>query len=72
VPLLSNKWIWLAAFFSLALQAVLMYTPAHIVFKIAALSPAQLIALAVAGMLFYFACAFYQHLVGSLNNRSNA
>jgi Ca2+-transporting ATPase len=62
VPFFSNRWIWLAAGFSLALQGILMYTPARTVFKIAALNGFQLSILAVAGVLFYFTCMLYQVL----------
>jgi magnesium-transporting ATPase (P-type) len=34
VPLLSNKWIWFSVVISIGLQALLLYTPLHTLFKI--------------------------------------
>jgi Ca2+-transporting ATPase len=52
VPLLCNRWIWLAIALSLLLQAVLMYTPLAQPFDIVALRPNDLAVLALCGLFF--------------------
>jgi Ca2+-transporting ATPase len=63
VPLFSNKWVWVAAVFALSLQAVLMYTPMHSVFKIAALQGDELVPLLGGGALFFVCAVFYQSVM---------
>ncbi|MBC8209365.1 MAG: cation-translocating P-type ATPase [Desulfobulbaceae bacterium] len=59
VPLFTNRWIWLAAIFSITLQFVLMYTPLRSIFKIASLSSAHLLALVLAALFFYVLTRLY-------------
>ncbi len=63
VPALANKWVWAAALLSLALQALLMYTPLAAVFRIVPLGPAEIASLLGGGMLFGLAAALYQAAV---------
>jgi P-type Ca2+ transporter type 2C len=51
-PFLSNGWVWAAVGFTLALQALLMYTPLANLFGLVALGPGELGALGLAGLVF--------------------
>ena len=59
VPFFSNKWVWMSVVLSIALQALLMYTPLHAVFKIAPLNMQELGALSLSGIAFFFAFLVY-------------
>ncbi|SHI78802.1 Ca2+-transporting ATPase [Malonomonas rubra DSM 5091] len=60
VPFFANRWVWAAALLSIALQALLMYTPLASVFKIVPLGWTDILALACAGALFAAASLIYQ------------
>lgn len=53
VGMLENVWVWAAVGLSLALQAILMYTPLYSFFKIVPLGPMHLVVLFLAAVLFY-------------------
>ena len=53
VPLFSNRWIWASVLLSVALQAILMYTPVHALFKIVPLGTGELLTLLAGGLIFY-------------------
>lgn len=52
VPFFANKWVWGAALLCILLQALLMYTPLAVIFKIVPLNPQEIGALGAAGALF--------------------
>ncbi len=60
VPLFTNWWVWASVFLCVFLQALLMYTPLNEVFKIAALSLAEILALGLAGGVFFILAILYQ------------
>ena len=60
VPFLANRWVWAAALLSIALQALLMYTPLAELFRIVPLGWRDIAALACAGALFTAASLLYQ------------
>lgn len=66
VPLFSNKWVWASAVFALVLQALLMYTPMHSVFKIAPLRVEELGMLVGGGILFFGCAVLYQSGVAKI------
>jgi len=59
VPLFSNKWIWASVVLSVLLQAMLMYTPMHVPFKIVPLALPEIMNLFFGGLVFYTACLVY-------------
>ncbi|MCB9358902.1 HAD-IC family P-type ATPase [Candidatus Woesearchaeota archaeon] len=63
VKFFSNKWIWFSVVGSLALQGVLMYTPAREWFKIVGMDLFGLGVLAVAGISFYCLSMIYYFIV---------
>ena len=63
VKFFSNKWVWGSVVLCVVLQFMLMYTPLYDVFKIAALTGDELVALAGAGFIFYLASVIYQFAV---------
>lgn len=62
VPFFANKWVWAAAGLSVALQAVLMYTPLAQIFKIVPLGWFALGWMFVGGVLFWAVALVYQVL----------
>jgi Ca2+-transporting ATPase len=66
VPLFSNKWVWASVVFALVLQALLMYTPMHSVFKIAPLRAEELGVLVGGGVLFFGCAVLYQSGVAKI------
>jgi len=60
VPFFANRWVWAAALLSIALQALLMYTPLAAVFKIVPIGWRDILALLCAGALFAAASLIYQ------------
>ncbi len=60
VPFWANRWVWAAALLSVALQALLMYTPLAAMFKIVPLGVADLAVLFGAGVLFAAISLIYQ------------
>lgn len=56
----ANKWVWAAAVLSIVLQAILMYTPLAIVFKITPLGLPDIAALFGGGLLFGLVALTYQ------------
>lgn len=69
VPFLTNKWVWGAALLSIALQALLMYTPLAPIFKIIPLGLADLGTLLSAGVLFAAASLFYRLVAKGRDSR---
>jgi len=63
VPFFANRWVWAAALLSVVLQALLMYSPLALMFKIIPLGLSDLIILFAAGGLFAFICLLYRMLV---------
>jgi len=61
-PFFANVWVWAAAILSLGLQALLMYTPLAIVFRIVPLSGSDLAVLFTAGVVFTGISLLYQRL----------
>lgn len=68
VPFFANCWVWAAALFSVLLQALLMYTPLAVVFKIVPLGRTDLAILFAAGALFALISLIYQALMNRRNN----
>ncbi|MBU0731192.1 MAG: cation-translocating P-type ATPase [Proteobacteria bacterium] len=66
VPFFSNPWIWASVVFSIALQALLMYTPLYSLFKIVPLSIPELGFLALGGCAFYVGFLIYHYAVSPL------
>jgi len=62
VPFFANRWVWGAAGLSVALQALLMYTPLAPLFKIIPLAAADIGILFGNGLLFTLAAFLYQGL----------
>lgn len=60
VPFFANRWVWAAALLSVALQALLMYTPLAEPFRIVPLGWRDIGALVCAGALFTAASLLYQ------------
>lgn len=58
----SNKWLWISIVGSLALQAVLMYTPLSGLFEIIPLSLSNLGLLGLAGLVFFVISLSYTHI----------
>lgn len=52
VPLFSNSWLWCAVLFSLAIQAVILYTPARFIFNVTPLGIKEIGYLLTATVLF--------------------
>ena len=63
VPFFSNPYIWLSVFLSISLQALIMYTPLHIYFKVAPLASEELIVLFVAALGFYLIFLMYHRFI---------
>jgi len=59
VPVFSNPWLYLAIFGSVALQALIMYTPLNSTFEIVPLGWNYIGLLAIAGAVFYVAGVIY-------------
>lgn len=62
VPFFTNKWVWASVVLSIILQALLMYTPLNIPFKIVALNLDEIGALLTGGLVFYIATLLYQNV----------
>lgn len=56
VRLLSNYWLWLAVLFSVMMQAVIMYTPLHQIFRVTPLCGSDLVKMLTATALFSLIC----------------
>lgn len=56
----ANRWVWAAAILSVALQAILMYTPLAGVFRITPLGLADVGVLLAGGLLFGLVAILYQ------------
>ena len=63
VRFFSNKWVWSAVLLSIALQALLMYTPLNVPFGIMPLSLNDIGILAFSGLVFYTLSMGYYHLI---------
>jgi P-type Ca2+ transporter type 2C len=72
VPFFANRWVWAAALISVVLQALLMYSPLALMFKIIPLGLSDLIILFAAGILFALISLLYQMLVGWRTKRNMA
>lgn len=60
VPLFTNKWLWIAVVFSIAMQGVLMYVPFfRNIFEIAALELNYLLILVASGIIFFAIAQVY-------------
>ncbi|MCK5230467.1 MAG: cation transporting ATPase C-terminal domain-containing protein, partial [Desulfobulbaceae bacterium] len=59
VPFFSNPYIWLSVLLSIALQAMIMYTPLHFYFKVVPLAGEELIVLFAAAFGFYLTFLVY-------------
>lgn len=66
VPLYSNIWIWASIALCILLQALLMYTPLHLVFGVTALGLHDLALLGTSGLLFYGISLFFRRGTGSV------
>ncbi len=62
VPLFTNTWLWLAVLLSLALQAMILYTPLRVFFGTVPLNALDFAYLGAAGLLFVIA---YLAVVGA-------
>jgi len=71
VPFFSNGWIWASVVLSVALQALLMYTPLHALFKIVPLNAGELLALFISGIVFYGFFFLYHHAISPAIFRMN-
>jgi len=71
VPFFANKWVWGAAFLSIVLQALLMYTSLAPVFKIVPLGASELAALLGGGLLFFLTAVGYQALAGKWQGKAH-
>ena len=60
VPFLANKWVWGAAALSITLQALLMYTPMAVAFKIVPLGLKDVGWLFLGGLFFGMTALFFQ------------
>ncbi len=63
VPFLKNRWVWASVVLSIALQGLLMYTPAHEAFRIVPLDARELGVLALAGLAFFAVFIAYRTLI---------
>ena len=68
VSFFANRWVWAAAVLSLLLQALLMYTPLAVIFKIVPLGGSALAALLAAGVLFAALSLLYQAVMARRGN----
>jgi Ca2+-transporting ATPase len=62
VPFFSNIWVWGSVTLSFAMQALIMYTPLHKVFKVVPLAPQDLMVILAGGLLVWGAALVYAFL----------
>lgn len=65
VPLFTNAWLWIAVVFSLFMQAVIMYSPANMLFHVTPLNVIDLGELFAATGLFALICMFFKPVAES-------
>jgi Ca2+-transporting ATPase len=68
VPFFSNIWVWGSVLLSFAMQALIMYTPLHQVFKVVPLAPKEIMIILAGGLLVWVAAILFFTLVRSHNN----
>jgi Ca2+-transporting ATPase len=69
VPFFANPWIWGAALLCLVSQALLMYTPLAVLFKIVPMNLHEIGALAAGGMVFALCILIYQGVKRAMAGR---
>lgn len=69
VPFFSNIWVWGSVLLSFSMQALIMYTPLHQVFKVVPLEPQEIMVLFAGGLFVWAASIIYSVIARPLNNR---
>ncbi|MCK4837568.1 MAG: cation-translocating P-type ATPase [Desulfobulbaceae bacterium] len=69
VPFFSNIWVWGSVLLSFTMQALIMYTPLHKVFKVVPLEPKELMVIFAGGLFIWAASIIYYAIARPLNNR---
>jgi Ca2+-transporting ATPase len=72
VPFFSNPWVWASVVLSLSLQALIMYTPLHKLFKVVPLNFQEIMIILAGGLFVWAAAVFYYNIVRPFNNRKKS
>lgn len=68
VPLFTNIWVWGSVLLSFSMQALIMYTPLHKIFKVVPLNSQEILIIMAGGIFVWLAAIIYYAMLRPFNN----